>query len=316
MRENSLRKILPYLVIVFCIAYIFFSQKNPCNSPITYKIGTFDKQFGISEQDFLKDVNQGAEVWNKAIGKEVLKYDKQGGEVVINLVYDERQKTTETNAKLQADAIKINTLASTVKKQYQELDLKYKTLEKEYAADVNQFKQHTTDYNSQVSYWNAKGGAPKEIYTALSLKKESLLVEQFALETKRNEINTLVEQINTFITNYNLLVNSANNVIDTINTTAGKEFEEGNYDPTQKSIAIYEFSTNKKLLRVITHELGHALNLPHNENPKSIMYALNQANTLSLSVEDVSALQLRCQVSYPFIFFYTNLKEKLSLLLP
>jgi hypothetical protein len=72
MRENFLRKALPYLVIVFCIAYIFFSQKNPCNSPITYKIGTFDKQFGISEQDFLKDVNQGAEIWNKATGKEVL----------------------------------------------------------------------------------------------------------------------------------------------------------------------------------------------------------------------------------------------------
>lgn len=316
MNGDFFKKYSSYIIIVFCIAFIFFSQKNPCTSPITYRLGTFDERFGISQQEFLDAVNQSAEVWNNSLEKEVLKYDKEKGDVTINLVYDDRQKTTETNAILQTDAKKISELASTVKQQYLELERERKTLEKEYLAGVEEFKQRNIEYGTQVSYWNKKGGAPKDIYAELSATKEALIREQTTLENKRVRINEVIEQINTFITKYNLLVESANEVIDTINLSAGKEFEEGNYDPIEDSITIYEFSTDKKLLRVITHELGHALNLPHNDNPKSIMYALNEANTLSLSKEDILALETRCQTAYPFIFFFTNLKEKLSLILP
>lgn len=194
--------------------------------------------------------------------------------------------------------------------------MKYNQLENEYQSMITHFKAEEKEYSTQVHYWNTQGGAPKNVFGVLTEKRNVLEQERQELEKKRLELNALVEQINTFINKYNLLVHSANTKIDTINRSAGQEFEEGVYDPMEKAITIYEFSSEKKLRRVITHELGHALNLPHNNNPESIMYALNEANTLTLSKEDVSALQQRCEVVYPFINFYNNLTEKFVSFLP
>lgn len=312
---QSLRKYLPFLTIVLCLGYIFVSQKNPCNSPITYKIGNFDTRFGISQKDFLQVLNQASDIWSTSAGKKVLIYDPKG-ELTVNLTYDQRQKVTQTNQTLQADAAKIHELANTVKAQYQNLENNHQLREKEYETMVALFAQHQNEYGTQVSYWNAQGGAPVDVYTQLLTEKNNLTTERVVLENKRLEVNALVEQINTFINKYNLLVNSANANIDTINQSAGKEFEEGVYDSSKNEITIYEFSTNKKLIRVVTHELGHALLLPHNSNPKSIMYELNQANTITLSKEDTAALQLRCTTMYPFINYYTNLKALLLSFLP
>lgn len=310
-----LKKYRVLLALTLCLGYIFFSQKNPCDSPITYKIGTFDTRFGISQKDFLQVIDQATTIWGKSAGKSVFKYDTQG-ELTINLIYDNRQKTTQTNASLHADAIKINQLANSVKQQYLALENDQQLREKEYEAMLARFEQHQNDYNTQVSYWNNNGGAPQDEYTQLTNEKEKLATEQILLENKRLEVNSLVEQINAFIHKYNLLINDANARIDTVNLSAGKEFEEGLYDPNKNEINIYEFSTNKKLIRVVIHELGHALDLPHNDNPQSIMYALNQANTISLSKEDLAALQLRCETVYPFINVYNNLKERFLSFLP
>lgn len=315
MVQNFLRKYIWLLIIILSIGYIFFSQKNPCNSPITYKIGTFDTQFGITQKEFLQVIAEASKTWGDAVGKPVLVYSQQG-DLTINLIYDERQKITQTNAALKADANKIKNLANSVKIEYLALENDRQVKEKEYEDLVVLFKQQETDYSTQVSYWNARGGASKDVYAQLIVQRDGITQQLGVIESKRLELNALVSNINTFINKYNLLVSTANTNIDTINLTAGKEFKEGIYDPLKNAITIYEFSAPKKLARVITHELGHALLLPHNNNPVSIMYPINQANTLSLSKEDKAALVLRCTTTFPFINFYNNLKERFLSFLP
>lgn len=283
------------IVLAMTSGYFLYTQKNICESPIQYKIGTFDNRFGISQKDFLQAVSQASEIWGEPIGKTLFEYNPKG-DLVINLIYDSRQKTTQKNATLKADANKINDLANSVKQQYLVLEDHHSLLEKEYSDMVAVFNQHQDTYNTQVTYWNNNGGAPKNEYAKLTSQKEALIMEQSILEGKRIEVNSVVEQINTFIHKYNLLVNDANANINTINLSAGKEFEEGIYDPSENKIDIYEFSSNQKLIRVLTHELGHALDLSHNDNPKSIMYSLNQANTLTLSKDDLEALKSKCHI--------------------
>lgn len=295
MSIQDFTKYILMTTLALTAGYFLLYQKNPCTSTITYKIGTFDSRFGISQQDFLAVIEEASLIWEKPIEKDLFTYDPEG-DVTINLIYDSRQKTTQTNAQLHTDALKISQLASSVKAQFLALEDKRKLREEEYVTMVARFEEHQNTYSDQVTYWNDNGGAPEKEYTMLMNLKEDLTAERAILERKRLEVNTLVEQINIFIRKYNLLVSDANENINTINLSAGKEFEEGLYDPNKNEINIYEFSTNKKLLRVVTHELGHALYLPHNDNPQSIMYALNQANTLTLSKEDLEALKTKCKL--------------------
>lgn len=269
--------------------------KSPCDSPITYKLGEFDEEFGITKKDFLSEVVVASNLWEKSINKNLFEYSDTG-KLTINLKYDSRQKTTQTNQILKADTDRLNNSALNIKQQYTSLQNEYTQDEQEYTSLVNQFETNQKNYNDKVTYWNAHNGAPEDIYNALLAEHTKLQSDYALLEQKRVGLNAVVEKINSFIHTYNLLVDTANQNINKINESAGKEFEEGIYDPNTNSITIYEFSTDKKLVRVLAHELGHAIGLNHNENPKSIMYAMNKAETLALTVDDIKDLKIKCKL--------------------
>jgi predicted Zn-dependent protease len=282
-------------VLIFILFILVSFKEKPCNSPITYKIGTFDTEFGISKEEFLNSINEASDIWGNSVDKKLFEYNPKG-DLTINLIYDYRQNTTQKNELLRTDAKKISELATSIKQQYLSLQDEYKIREQEYLDLLSKFEQHKDDYDAQVIYWNNTGGAPKKEYDKLNNQKESLINEQDILENKRQQVNALIAQINLFINKYNMLIKDVNQNINKINQTAGKEFEEGVYDSGNNEITIYEFSTNKKLIRVLAHELGHALSLDHNNNSNSIMYALNESNTLVLSDEDLLSLKEKCKL--------------------
>lgn len=284
------------IIILAGAAYFTFFQKKPCDSPIQYSIGSFDTKFGISEKDFLAALDTASVIWEKPIAKNLFEYVPEKGSLTVNLKYDDRQKITQSNQVLKADVEKTNKLAASIKQQFLALQDQFKVAEQDYKNAVARFNQHQSDYNAQVQHWNSVGGAPKNEFNKLNQEKADLATEYAALENKRIYVNSFVDQINSFINKYNLLVADANSTINTINQTAGQEFEEGTYNPGTDEIDIYQFDGRQKLIRALAHELGHALGLDHNENPASIMYALNQSNTQVLSVDDIRDLKMRCEI--------------------
>jgi antitoxin component YwqK of YwqJK toxin-antitoxin module len=273
----------------------YYVTHKACSSPIAYKIGTFDTGFGISKEDFLSSISSAGLLWDASVHKTLFAYNPKGS-LTVNLVYDNRQKVTQQNQMLEADTQKLASVASSVKAQYQSLEADYQAQKAAYTAAVEAFNKDQTSYSTTVEYWNSQGGAPHTEYEALTSQRNDLIIKQSKLESDRLAINSLVDQINAFIEKYNLLVNDANAQISTINQSAGKEFEEGQFDPRTNSITIYEFSNNKKLVRVLAHELGHAIGLDHNANPLSVMYPVNQATTLILTKDDIAALKAVCKL--------------------
>jgi Matrixin len=273
----------------------------PCKLPISYSIVGLDNDFGITRSDFLNDIQTAENVWEKESNLNLYEYKETGGTISINLIYDQRQAST---LKLKT----LNTVIDSDKANFEKLNTKYTELKNVfersksvYEQKVAAIKKEKEYLDSQVSYWNAKGGAPKNIYNEL-LKSESELKNKLTkLESEENALQIKAAEINTLGNSLNGFVKGLNQNVDTFNTTRvanGQEFDEGEYveNKDERAINIYQYDNKAKLIRVLAHELGHSLGIDHNDNPSSLMYKLNQGNALDLSVEDVKSLKGVCRI--------------------
>lgn len=296
------------LAVLAAIGFAFFHYFGnsltglffPCSTPITYSIGTVDSQFGITKTQFFNAVAKAAQLWEAPIQKDLFE-PSEGGALKINLIYDYRQEATR---RLEQIGIVIHDDAST----YNELKAKYNAFAASYTQQKADYEAMTTDYEkkksayeSEVAYWNARGGAPKQQYDALTAQRDALGKETAQLNQLQAKINNLVANINALVDVMNKIAHELNLQADQFNKIGeerGNEFEEGiyKYDTLTQEIDIYQFDDQAKLVRVLTHELGHALGMGHLENPKAIMYRLNQGVNEKLTTDDIAALKARCGI--------------------
>ncbi len=275
-------------------------QYFPCTSPISYSIGSFDPRFGITRDRFLDAVGTAEAIWEKPLGKELFA-SSSSGKLKINLIYDDRQAAT---AKLQKLGIAVKDDQATydkVKAKYESLvaDNKHKlaALDTRIAA----FEVRNDAYNAEVAHWNERGGATPDAYNRLLDEKAALQTEVAQIKKLQNEFNAEVENINATVEILNRLaqtlhIEAAN--YNVIGSAHAGEFTEGEYTSGPEGIAIniYQFDDKGKLVRVLAHELGHALGLEHVEDTKAIMYRLNDGVNEKLTASDLAALKSLCRV--------------------
>ncbi|MEN9621949.1 MAG: hypothetical protein RLZZ67_383 [Candidatus Parcubacteria bacterium] len=294
---NMLRKLLLLVVIAGSFSYSGYRYfKNPCDEPLQYTIGIFNEKFGVSKADFMQAIREAEAIWEQPTGKQLFAYSETAG-MPINLVYDERQATVQQNKKL-ADKIDLaNGSADNVKSQLETTKLAYARVKAEYEALSAEFKSRQDAHGVNVSYWNKKGGAPENEYAQLNKESEALNTLYASLEKKRAEVNALANELNGLVGSYNGIIKNINSNVAVINESADKEFEQGEYisDAQGTKINVYEFTDRDALVRVLAHELGHALGMDHNDNPESVMYYLNKNMVMSASVDDLSSLKMVCK---------------------
>jgi hypothetical protein len=294
--KNILALALLGVVIYFALPYL---PKTPCKNPIEYKIGTIDPRFGVSVEEYKKDIAQASAIWGKAVGKTLFEYNPKGA-LTINLIYDSRQKITQQEKVLNNQISQTSGVADSVKQEYTSLENSYLQAKQSYEAELADYNQEQGGYNSQVEYWNSQGGAPEAEYAKLSAEKNRLQSKRSILEAERVRMNDLGSQINALIDKYNLLVAHINSNVSAINNDglAGTQFEEGEYvrDVSGKRINIYQFENKTYFIRVLAHEMGHSLGLEHNNNPHSIMNPVNRKENLTLSADDLAELKTECGI--------------------
>jgi len=275
-------------------------QYFPCTQPIEYSLGQFDTKFGISKTDFLEALSQAEAIWEKPIDKDLFKYDT-AGLLKINLIYDIRQEST---SKLKAMGMVVETNQAS----YDALNAKYKSMSADYEAQkkifnsrVIAFEARREAYENEVESINRSGGADKQTMTRMNAEKASLNQELQAINQLQNALNEQVDNINALAVGINQLVKILNIDVkkyNTIGDAISGEFDEGVYKsgPEGQEIDIYQFDNRTKLVRVLAHELGHALGLDHNEDPKAIMYRLNNGINEKLTTTDLSQLKILCGI--------------------
>ena len=272
----------------------------PCTEPIAYSLGAFDKRFGISKDYFLSVMTDAEAVWEKPFGKDLFKYSSDGA-LKVNLVYDIRQESTQ---KLKSMGLVVdNSKAS-----YDTMKSRYLVLSAEYDRDKIILEQKIKDleirksaYDAEVTKINRRGGGDEATVNRLNAEAHSIEDEIGLINQIQDNLNSKADNINALVIGLNQLATLLNIDIKKFNTVGANlsgEFDEGVYKSSADGteIDIYQFDNRAKLVRVLAHELGHALGLDHVDDPKAIMYRLNNGVNEKLTATDLKQLKNLCGI--------------------
>jgi len=273
-----------FLFLCVCIGIFIYSipairtkvtkllSYNACDVPITYSLGSIDSRFKLSQANALANIQKAATIWNDSYIKPLFIYSPDA-ELTVNFVYDER---TALNEKISA--------------QQNQLDQKNSTLQRQidaYDADVVAFEKRLANFNSRVDQANRAGNVSEDEYN-------SLVSEQNALKAERDSLNARADQLNLGASNFNANLSDLKNNMNEFNEKIIQKPEEGLYNPTENTIAIYFVVDNNELVHTLAHELGHARAFEHTDGTSDLMYP-SSSKTLAVTPNDKAQLDNICR---------------------
>lgn len=287
-------------VVMLSITVAVLRPQLPCVVPVEVTVGTIDPKFDLSRADLAKLIGESEEKWEKAAGRELFSAVDSGG-LPVNLIYDARQQTAEELKSLDGSI-------QATEARRQEVRAEYLDLREEYEAKGAAYKAALAAYEAKQRQYEADRRALSEPTpleeSAFVRRGEALDQEYRAVFSKQAALNELAKKINVLVAEDKALVPAENDTIDAFNDLAksqGEEFQTGLYTrgPAGSSIDLYVYEDRDQLLRLLMHEMGHAVGLGHIADQDSLMYYLNLSKTPTVTQSDIAELVQVCRRGDP-----------------
>lgn len=275
-----------------------------CEVPLPWRVAELDERFGLSPGEAEAAVREAAGLWERAAGRALFPHDPEAG-FPVRFVYDERhgeiRQVLEATERLQERADEITELRSELETARRELEWDQGT----HAERLRELERRLESHRLSVQYWNDRGGAPPEEMERLEAAREQLEQERAVLNEAAEALNRRAQRLNADARGLNRLVEEYNRERQALEGRGVPgAIDSGHYRESRRTLGpwvlsvdrevrVYQFDDRAHLVRVIAHELGHALGLGHVGEPEAVMYVYPQGRREAAAGSDAPRLHAR-----------------------
>lgn len=281
-----------------------------CAVPLTWRIARVDEEFGLSTAQATHALQQAAALWEEAVGRPLFAHDSIAGSP-IRFVYDERQARTRERRRVEEESDKVSERLEAWRAELDALSERLSRVQTDYAHRVRDLQQRVTSHNAIVRGWNERGGAPAEARAELHAAERALEAERLELTEQQRELEALQreflderERFGRKMEEHQRQRDAAEEAFPTTRVESGGYREavrtqNGRIVSVSREIRIYRFDGPNELLRILAHELGHALGLGHTAVPGTVMseefrHARSSGVVPRIQPADTELLRSRC----------------------
>jgi hypothetical protein len=309
---QSLLKTAFLVIVLFGAGFYFYTYDRSevlgergvenCTEPLTFRMGSVDPRFGISESEALEAMKMAASLWSEVLDRPLAIHDAEC-DLVVNFEYDERQEMVmgeiRFRDKIESEQFRMDQL----QREYDYEKEKFDERSEEYRKLADYTRNEIDRLNSWARSVNGSGGFTPQKADNFEQQREEVerlqkrvLEERQQLDTKAARVNQMANRLNDYIQNNNRLIDQYNEEFSGEN-----RFAKATYQRVGNSgiITVNQFINKRELYLVLAHELGHALGLGHGENPQSIMHSQMGGQEIypiiQLSREDVEMIKNLCR---------------------